>query len=111
MSKKACEIFVDRLKNTNRPVFGLATGSTPIGLYKCLVDLYKKVEISFKDVTTFNLDEYIGLQADHPQSYHFFMDDILFNHIDILKENTHLPNGITTDLKAECERFEQLIED
>src|SRR5690625_856385 len=111
MSKKSCEIFVEKLKSIENPVFGLATGSTPIGLYECLVDLFKKNKISFKDVTTFNLDEYIGLPADHPQSYHYFMEDILFKHIDISSENTHLPNGVAKNLAQECNRFEQLIEE
>lgn len=111
MSQKSCKMFVEVLKNIDQPVFGLATGSTPIGMYERLVKLHKEGEISFKDVTTFNLDEYIGLPADHPQSYHYFMEDILFKHVDISSENTHLPNGVAEDLEQECKDFEKLIEE
>lgn len=111
MSQKSCEIFADKLKTIEHPVFGLATGSTPIGMYERLVELHKKNEVSFKNAKTFNLDEYIGLPADHPQSYHYFMEDILFKHIDILPGNTQLPNGVAEDLKQECEDFEKRIKD
>lgn len=111
MSRKSCELFVEKLNDIASPVFGLATGSTPIGLYECLVELYKQKKISFENVTTFNLDEYIGLSADHPQSYHYFMDDVFFQHIDISPENTHLPNGVSDDLLRECNNYEQLIEE
>src|SRR5699024_576703 len=73
--------------------------------------LHKKNEVSFKNAKTFNLDEYIGLPADHPQSYHYFMEDILFKHIDISPGNTQLPNGVAEDLKQECEDFEKRIKD
>lgn len=110
MSQKACERIVDRLATLENPVLGLATGSTPEGLYECLIEKNKAKEVSFENVTTFNLDEYIGLDADHPNSYHYFMDDNFFKHIDISPENTYLPNGVATNLKQECADFEQLIQ-
>lgn len=111
MSTRSCEIFVKRLKSIEFPVFGLATGSTPMGLYRCLVKKFQAGEISFKYATTFNLDEYIGLPKDHEQSYHYYMNELFFRHIDILKENAHVPNGMAEDLHAECEQYERLIEE
>lgn len=109
MSDKACQLIVDRLKKLEKPVFGLATGSTPEGLYEALIEQYKENKVSFENVTTFNLDEYIGLPADDPNSYHYFMGEKLFNHVDIKSKNTHLPNGNAKDLNKECEDFEDLI--
>lgn len=111
MSEKACELLVQKMHELEKPVFGLATGSTPEGLYQKLIEEYKQGNISFKNVITFNLDEYIGLSPDHPQSYHYFMGERLFNHIDIPTKNTFLPNGVAMDLDKECERYEQLIRD
>lgn len=110
MSQKACELIVDRLATLETPVLGLATGSTPEGLYECLIKKNDGKEVSFENVTTFNLDEYIGLAADHPNSYHYFMNENFFKHIDISSKNTHLPNGVATDLKQECADFDQLIQ-
>lgn len=109
MSKEACKLMSDRLKSIDKPVLGLATGSTPEGMYKCLINEYEQKNISFKNVTTFNLDEYIGLAADHPNSYNYFMRENLFKHIDISLENTHLPNGVAGDINKECNDYEQLI--
>lgn len=78
MSKKTAEIITNKVKTTPEVVLGLATGGTPIGTYENLVKMYQNDEIDFSDVTTFNLDEYIGLETDHPQSYHYFMYDNLF---------------------------------
>lgn len=111
MSAKACEILVKKINELKNPVFGLATGSTPEGLYKKLIEEYERGNISFKDVTTFNLDEYIGLRADHPQSYHYFMGERLFNYIDIPREQTFLPNGVASDLEQECRAYEKSIKD
>jgi glucosamine-6-phosphate deaminase len=90
-------------------VLGLPTGSSPILVYKELIELYKKGTISFKNVVTFNMDEYIGIPEDHPQSYHYFMKTNFFDHVDILKENTNIPNGNAEDLIAECQRYEDKI--
>ena len=91
------------------PVLGLATGSTPVNLYRQLVDFHRQ-GLSFSHVTTVNLDEYVGLPADHPQSYRQFMFDHLFSQIDIPLANTHMPNGMTLDLEAECDRYDAILE-
>ncbi len=88
-------------------VLGLPTGSTPLGTYKRLIELHKEGLVSFKNVTTFNMDEYIGLPKEHPQSYFSFMWTNFFSHIDIQPQNTHLLNGNATDLEAECADYEE----
>ncbi|KAG2220685.1 hypothetical protein INT45_012549 [Circinella minor] len=94
----------------DRPfVLGLPTGSSPIGTYKALVELYKKGELSFEHVVTFNMDEYVGLPRDHPESYHSFMWKNLFMHVDIKPENVHILDGNAEDLDAECLRYEAEI--
>ncbi len=90
-------------------ILGLPTGSSPIGTYKELVKLYKEGKISFKNVVTFNMDEYVGIAEDHPQSYHYFMWDNLFDHVDIPKENVNILNGNAVDLEEECSLFEEKI--
>jgi len=92
-------------------VLGLPTGSTPLGTYRKLIELNKADKVSFEHVVTFNMDEYVGLPADHPQSYHFFMWDNFFNHINIKKENVHILNGMAKDLAAECAAYEKAIAD
>lgn len=91
-------------------VLGLPTGSSPIGLYKELINLNKKGYVTFKNVTTFNMDEYVGLPEDHPQSYHSFMYKKFFDHIDINKKNVNILNGNVNDLEKECELYEKRIE-
>ena len=94
----------------SRPfVLGLPTGSSPIGVYSELVELYKAGTVSFKNVVTFNMDEYVNLPEEHPESYHSFMNKYLFSHIDIQKENINLLNGNAGDLEAECARYEEKI--
>ncbi|SHF23571.1 glucosamine-6-phosphate deaminase [Thermoanaerobacter uzonensis DSM 18761] len=110
MSKKAAEIVKKQIKEKPNTVLGLATGSTPLGMYKHLIEVYKRGEIDFSNVITFNLDEYIGLSPDHPQSYHYFMFHNFFNHINIKKENVHIPNGIAEDLEEECRKYDEEIE-
>lgn len=90
-------------------VLGLPTGSTPLGTYKALIDLFKQGKVSFKNVVTFNMDEYVGIAEDHPESYHCFMFENFFNHIDIKKENINILDGNATNLEAECERYEAKI--
>ena len=109
MSKKAAEVIKDIVKNKKDAVLGFATGTTPIGLYQELAKANKKGEISFKDVKTVNLDEYVGLPKEHNQSYDYFMKDNLFNHIDIKIENTNLPDGYAKDLDKECARYTALL--
>lgn len=90
-------------------VLGLPTGSSPVGVYKELIALYKLGKISFKNIVTFNMDEYVGLEPDHPQSYHYFMWDNLFSHVDIKRENVNILNGLASDLKQECADYEDKI--
>ncbi len=90
-------------------VLGLPTGSSPIGTYKELVALHKAGKVSFKNVITFNMDEYVGISEDHPESYHYFMWHHLFSHIDIPKENVNILNGNAEDLEAECRSYEERI--
>ena len=90
-------------------VLGLPTGSSPLGMYKELIKLYKDNVISFNNVVTFNMDEYVGILQDHPQSYHTFMWENFFNHVDIRKENVNILNGNAPDLEKECCRFEEKI--
>lgn len=92
-------------------VLGLPTGSSPEGMYANLVKAVKEGRVSFKHVLTFNMDEYVGLPEEHPESYHSFMARNLFDHIDCPKENIHILNGNAKDLKAECEHYEQMIAD
>ncbi len=108
-SVKAAEIIRDVILAKEDAVLGLATGSTPIATYQKLVEMNKNGEISFKKIKTVNLDEYIGLKPDHDQSYRYFMDDNLFNHIDIDKNNTHVPSGISDDFEKETKEYEDLI--
>lgn len=90
-------------------VLGLPTGSSPIGMYKELIKLYRRGYVSFKYVKTFNMDEYVGLPEDHPQSYHFFMWNNFFNHIDIDRKNVNILNGNAKDLDKECQDYEKKI--
>jgi glucosamine-6-phosphate deaminase len=95
---------------SNKPfVLGLPTGSSPLGMYKQLIKLNKAGKVSFKNVVTFNMDEYVNIPKDHPESYHSFMWNNFFSHIDIVKENVNILNGNASDLNAECERYEAKI--
>ena len=91
-------------------VLGLPTGSTPLGMYNGLIELYKAGKVSFANVITFNMDEYVGLPEEHPESYHSFMWNNFFSHIDIKKENVNILNGNAADLDAECANYEARIE-
>lgn len=90
-------------------ILGLPTGSSPLGMYKELIKLYKENRVSFRNVVTFNMDEYVGLEESHPESYHSFMWNNFFNHIDIKKDNVNILNGNAKDLEAECSRYEEKI--
>ena len=92
-------------------VLGCPTGSSPLGMYKELIDLNKKGIVSFQNVVTFNMDEYVGLPESHPESYHSFMAKNFFDHVDCPKENIHILNGNAEDLEAECAHYEQMIEE
>ena len=108
--KAAAEVIANIVKAKPTAVLGLATGSSPIGMYKELIAKYEAGEISFKNVKSVNLDEYVGLPADHDQSYAYFMNDNLFSHIDIDKANTNLPNGLAADPATEGARYDAVIE-
>ena len=114
VGKWAARHIVNRINafkpTADRPfVLGLPTGGTPLTAYKALVEMHKAGQVSFKHVVTFNMDEYVGLPEDHPESYHTFMWKNFFNHIDIKKENVHILNGNATDLEAECANYEKQI--
>ena len=96
---------------TSEPfVLGLPTGSTPLGMYSSLIELYKAGKVSFANVVTFNMDEYVGLPQEHPESYHSFMWNNFFSHVDIKPENVNILNGNAEDLAAECAGYEARIE-
>jgi len=109
LSAKAAEIIINKVTEGPNAVLGLATGSTPVKTYENLIQAYKDGKVSFKNVTTFNLDEYVGLAPDHSNSYTHFMNEQLFDHIDIDKEKTHIPNGLADKSEKESEDFEQKI--
>jgi glucosamine-6-phosphate deaminase len=114
MSKWVAHYIANRINKScptpeKRFVLGLPTGSSPIGTYEEMVKLNQAGKVSFKNVVTFNMDEYVGLAEDHPQSYHYFMEEHLFSHIDILRENIHILNGNAPDLKKECSDYEEKI--
>jgi glucosamine-6-phosphate deaminase len=109
LSKKAASIISAQMIEKPNSVLGLATGSTPLGVYRELVSLYEEGLISFEDITTFNLDEYYGLAKGHSQSYFSFMNENLFSKVDIDKNNCNIPDGNAKDVEAECEAYENKI--
>lgn len=114
VSKWAAAYVVSKIRKANptaeKPfVLGLPTGSSPLGMYKELIKMNQQGVVSFKNVVTFNMDEYIGLPREHPQSYHSFMWNNFFKHVDIQEKNVNLLNGNAEDLDAECERYEAKI--
>ena len=114
VGKWAARYIADRINDfaptAERPfVLGLPTGGTPLATYRCLIELFKQGEVSFANVVTFNMDEYVGIAEDHPQSYHTFMYENFFNHVDIKRENINILNGNAPDLVAECAEYEARI--
>ena len=107
----AARVVARSIREKPETVLGLATGSTPLTLYKELIRLHREEGLDFSRVTTFNLDEYIGLERDHAQSYHTFMWDNLFSQLNIKPENVHIPDGMTPDVPAFCASYEQAIID
>jgi len=100
---------INAFKRDKPFVLGLPTGSSPLGIYRELVKMYREQKISFARVHTFNMDEYVGLPADHPQSYHYFMMENLFNHIDIDPKHIHILDGMAQDPEKECRLYEETI--
>ncbi len=111
MSMVAANIVLAQLTVKPDCVLGLATGSTPIGMYNILAEEYKNGRADFSEVKSFNLDEYYPLEASNPQSYHYFMEENLFSKININKNNVHIPDGMCGDTKTECENYEKMIHD
>ena len=109
LSTRAATILLDAIRNDPHMVLGLPTGRTPIGTYQHVVSECSRQYHCFRDVTTFNLDEYAGIPHDHPASYSTYMKRHLFDHVDINPARVHIPDGMARDLGAECHRFENLI--
>ncbi|NLC68893.1 MAG: glucosamine-6-phosphate deaminase [Clostridiaceae bacterium] len=111
MSKKAASIIAAQVVLKPNCVLGLATGSTPLGTYKKLVEWHNSIDLDFSNVVTFNLDEYVGLDPNHEQSYRYYMNNNLFNMINIKMENTHVPNGMAPNIEEECANYDKMISD
>jgi len=111
MGKEAAAIIADGMRAKPHYVLGLATGDTPKTLYRELIRLHKEEDLDFATTISFNLDEYIGLPGTHDQSYRYFMDHELFNHVNIVKASTHLPDGMAEDIETHCMVYEAMIED
>jgi len=110
MSVKAAEIIAQQVKDKPNCVLGLATGSSPVGTYKKLIEWYEKGELDFSNVSSVNLDEYRGLSGDNDQSYRYFMNTNLFDHINIDKARTNVPNGLEPDAEKACKDYDAVIE-
>src|SRR6478672_1737183 len=111
MSQVAAQMVAELLNTKPNAVLGMATGSTPLGLYQELVRLHKKEQLDFSRVTTFNLDEYVGLPGNHAQSYHYFMHEHFFRHVNIPAHNINIPSGTTSNYPAFCDWYEKRITD
>jgi glucosamine-6-phosphate deaminase len=109
LDAKACELVKALIQSQPQVTLGLATGSSPVGMYAHLVQEVKRGQLSFKHVTTFNLDEYVGLPDDHPQSYLTFMNQHLFNHVDIDRHNIHMPSAQGHDLEANAKAYHDAL--
>lgn len=110
MSKKAANIITSQIILNSSSVLGFATGDTPLGTYKKLVNTYNKGDIDFAEIKTFNLDEYYHLPKDNPQSYNFYMTENLFKNVNVKPENIHIPNGMCESIEEECSNYEKAIE-
>jgi glucosamine-6-phosphate deaminase len=111
LSEYACNQIESVVQSTPHAVLGLATGGTPLGTYREMIKGFEERNVDYRYVSTFNLDEYIGLGRDHPQSYYDYMMNNLFNHINVSPENIHIPNGKSEGMDSECLRYERLIEE
>lgn len=109
LSRKAAEMIGEQIREKPDSVLGLATGSTPLGTYKELIRMHKEEGLDFSYVTTFNLDEYYPIPADHPKSYHTYMNENFFNHINIDKSKTYIPDGMVKNWRAFCKWYEDEI--
>jgi len=111
MSAEGAKIVAQLIRKKPDCVIGFATGSTPLGLYKELIRMHKNEGLDFSKITTFNLDEYVGLPPEHDQSYHYFMWENLFKHVNVNPSNVHIPMGMADDVEAFCERYEDKIDE
>lgn len=107
-SQEAAKIFIKQVKENPNSILGLATGSTPVRMYELLREDHKTNHTSYKDVQSYNLDEYFGLDTSHPQSYHYFMYSNLFNEIDIKDENVHVPSG-QGNIQENCDEYNKML--
>ncbi|MDA8353331.1 MAG: glucosamine-6-phosphate deaminase [Firmicutes bacterium] len=110
LCQKAAQILLQRVKDNRRLRLGLATGGTPVGVYRNMVQDHLDHGTSYREIQTFNLDEYLGLAPDHPQSYHAYMEEHLFRWVDLQPNKTHIPDGKAADPEAECRRYEEMIQ-
>ncbi|CUH95593.1 Glucosamine-6-phosphate deaminase [Propionispora sp. 2/2-37] len=110
MSRQAARFVAEQVAAKPDSVLGLATGSTPLLMYRYLIDLCREAGVSFSRVTTFNLDEYVGLRKTDENSYYYYMYNHLFNFIDIRPDNIHIPNGMAADIEEECREYDQRIQ-
>ncbi|MBB3108250.1 glucosamine-6-phosphate deaminase [Paenibacillus phyllosphaerae] len=109
LDRYAAQFYIDTIAAKPNATLGLATGSTPIGIYEKIVERYKSGDVTFVNVTTFNLDEYVGLPPENEQSYAYFMKHHLFGHIDIRQDRTYLPNGMAADPAAQCAHYDEML--
>jgi len=110
LGSRGAEIIAQAMGGKSPFVLGLATGSTPVPVYKELIRMHKEEGLDFSTVITYNLDEYVGLEPTHDQSYRCFMNEQLFDHVNVNKKNTYVPDGLAEDIQAICEEYEDMIE-
>lgn len=109
VSKQAAHLFIELISQNPQAKLGLATGSSPIGMYQLLIEAYRQKKISFQSITTFNLDEYVGIERHHPQSYYSFMNEHLFKHIDIAPDNIHIPDNDISKIDTIAKDYNRLL--
>ncbi len=109
LSIDAAKEIINQVRTNPKSIIGFATGSSPVGLYKEMISDYKINHTSYKDIKTFNLDEYFGIDKTHPQSYYQFMMNNLFSHIDVNPENINIPSGVVTDINVECDAYNKKL--
>lgn len=111
MSGRAASMVAEQIREKPDSVLGLATGSTPVGMYEELVRMHREEGLDFSDVTTFNLDEYYPISSTHPESYHYYMEEKLFKHVNIDREDVYIPDGLVKDYNSFCEWYEKKIKE
>lgn len=109
LSKEAAKIIINQVKEKPNSVIGFATGSSPLGIYQEIISDHLQNKTSYKNILTFNLDEYFGIERTHSQSYYYFMMENLFKHIDINHNNINFPSGVTANIKEECQKYNEKL--